>query len=47
MQRDHLKKTGIAAAIMLMPGGFILGATIAARYWRARRAAAASAESHD
>ena len=36
---DTLKKAGLAAVILLAPGGFILGATLAARYWRKRNAA--------
>jgi len=36
---DTLKKAGLAAVILLAPGGFILGATLAARYWRRRNAA--------
>jgi hypothetical protein len=35
---DTLKKAGLAAVILLAPGGFILGATLAARYWQRRRA---------
>ncbi|MEG3124521.1 hypothetical protein [Sphingomonas sp. GB1N7] len=33
---DTLKKAGLAAVIILAPGGFILGATLAARYWQKR-----------
>nr|WP_295665761.1 hypothetical protein [Sphingomonas sp.] len=35
---DTLKKAGLAAIILLAPGGFILGATLAARYWQKRNA---------
>jgi hypothetical protein len=37
-KNDTLKKAGLAAVILLAPGGFILGATLAARYWQRRRA---------
>jgi hypothetical protein len=35
-------KAGLAAVIMLAPGGFILGATLGLRYWQKRRAEKAS-----
>ncbi|WP_156363613.1 hypothetical protein [Sphingomonas sp. Leaf357] len=41
---DALKKAGLAAVILLAPGGFVLGATLAARYWRKRSAEKAAAE---
>lgn len=44
MENDNLKKAGLAAVILLAPGGFILGAGLAARYWRKRRAEKAAAE---
>jgi hypothetical protein len=31
-------KVGLAAVILLAPGGFILGGTLAVRYWQKRRA---------
>ncbi|QQV77195.1 hypothetical protein H5J25_18045 [Sphingomonas aliaeris] len=37
-KNDTLKKAGLAAVILLAPGGYILGATLAARYWQRRRA---------
>ena len=37
MRKDHLEKLGLAAAILLLPGGFVLGATLAARRWQQRR----------
>ena len=44
MENDTLKKAGLAAVIVLAPGGFILGATLAARYWQKRRAEKAAAQ---
>lgn len=41
---DTLKKAGLAAVILLAPGGFILGATLAAKYWRRRNAVKAEIE---
>ena len=45
---DTLKKAGknagLAAVILLAPGGFILGATLAARYWKKRAAEKAEAQ---
>ena len=37
MKRDALGKVGLAAVILLAPGGFVLGATLAARQWRKRQ----------
>jgi hypothetical protein len=34
MDRKILNRLGLAAAILLVPGGFILGATLAARRYR-------------
>ncbi|MDB5707047.1 MAG: hypothetical protein JWN66_4163 [Sphingomonas bacterium] len=34
MDRKTLNRIGLAAAILLVPGGFILGATLAARRYR-------------
>ena len=34
MDRKILNRVGLAAAILLVPGGFILGATLAARRYR-------------
>lgn len=34
MKKETLNKAGLAAAILLLPGGFILGATLAARHYR-------------
>lgn len=34
-----LPKLGLAAVILFAPGGFILGAALAAQWWRARGAA--------
>ena len=48
MKRETLNKLGLAAVILLAPGGFILGATLAANHYRkkaqapSRRAAAGS-----
>ena len=41
---DTLKKAGLAAVILLAPGGFILGATLAARYWQKRNAEKAAVD---
>ena len=43
MDKKTLNKAGLAAVILLAPGGFILGATLAARYWQKRRAEKADA----
>ncbi|MBR0552599.1 hypothetical protein [Stakelama marina] len=37
-RRKRLNRAGLAAVILLAPGGFILGATLAARHYRNRRA---------
>ena len=35
--RDRvLPKIGLAAAVLLAPGGFVLGAALAAKWWRER-----------
>jgi hypothetical protein len=34
MDRKTLNRVGLAAAILLVPGGFILGATLVARRYR-------------
>jgi len=39
-----LNRVGLAAAILLVPGGFILGATLAARHYRNRNAAKSEPE---
>ena len=36
MKTDTYKKLGLAAVILLAPGGFILGATLAANHYRKR-----------
>jgi hypothetical protein len=36
MDRHLINKVGLAAVILLAPGGFILGATLAARAYRQR-----------
>ena len=36
MRKDTLNKVGLAALILLAPGGFILGATLFARRYRAK-----------
>lgn len=38
MRKDLAKNAGLAAVILLAPGGFILGAALAADYLRKRRA---------
>jgi len=38
MDRKTLNRVGIAALILLAPGGFVLGASLAARAWRKRQA---------
>ena len=37
MTRDIYKKLGLAAVILLAPGGFILGAGLAANHYRKKR----------
>ncbi|SFR76675.1 hypothetical protein [Sphingomonas jatrophae] len=51
MDQDRYRKIGLAAVVLLAPGGFILGAGLAAQYLRrrqqerrARDAAAAEAD---
>lgn len=48
MPRPDLRKLGLAAVILLAPGGFVLGATLAARHLRRkaqeRRAVGAEAD---
>ncbi|MDB5716968.1 MAG: hypothetical protein JWM38_395 [Sphingomonas bacterium] len=34
MRKDTLNKLGLAAVILLAPGGFILGATLVANHYR-------------
>ncbi len=34
MDRKNWNRLGLAAVILLAPGGFILGATLAAKKWR-------------
>jgi hypothetical protein len=36
MDKKTLNRIGLAAAILLVPGGFILGATLAAQRYRKR-----------
>jgi len=36
MDKKTLNRVGLAAAILLVPGGLILGATLAARRYRKR-----------
>lgn len=36
MRQETYKKLGLAAVILLAPGGFILGATLAANHYRKR-----------
>ena len=36
MDRKTMNRVGLAAAILLVPGGLILGATLAARRYRKR-----------
>lgn len=44
MDRDTRNRVALAAVILLAPGGFVLGATLAARYWRRRRNEAVTRE---
>lgn len=44
MQKTTLRKAGLAAAILLAPGGFVLGAVLATRYYRQRAARKAAPE---
>ncbi|MAW98599.1 MAG: hypothetical protein CMN72_02925 [Sphingomonas sp.] len=34
----NLKRAGLAATVLLAPGGFLLGSALVWRYYRARRA---------
>jgi hypothetical protein len=47
MDRKTLNRIGIAAVILLAPGGFVLGASLAARKWRQREVAKDAAEGED
>lgn len=38
MDRKTWNRVGLAAVILLAPGGFVLGAGLAARAWRKRQA---------
>lgn len=38
MNRTAMNRLGLAAVILLAPGGFVLGAALAAKTWRDRRA---------
>ncbi|MBW4331289.1 hypothetical protein KY084_10440 [Stakelama sp. CBK3Z-3] len=40
----YLKHAGLAATILLAPGGFLLGSALAWRYYRARRAQSGAGE---
>jgi hypothetical protein len=42
MDKKTLNRLGLAAAILLVPGGFILGATLAAQRYRKQQADAGS-----
>ncbi len=42
MRKDFAKNAGLAAVILLAPGGFVLGAALAADYLRKKRAEAAT-----
>ncbi len=44
MQRKTWNRVGLAAVILLAPGGFVLGAGLAANYWRKRQADDAALE---
>ena len=37
MDRKTLNRVGLAAAILLVPGGFLLGATLAAQHYRKQK----------
>ncbi|HEU0045867.1 hypothetical protein [Sphingomonas sp.] len=41
MPQGVLPKLGLAAVVLFAPGGFILGATLAAKWWRDRERAPA------
>lgn len=36
MREGLLPKVGLAAVVLLAPGGFVLGAALAAKWWRER-----------
>lgn len=38
MDRKTLNRLGLAATILLVPGGFLLGATLAAQHYRKQKA---------
>lgn len=40
MRDGVLPKVGLAAVVLLAPGGFVLGAALAAKWWRDRAAVA-------
>jgi len=44
MDRKTWNRVGLAAVILLAPGGFVLGASLAARRWRRREAERAAAD---
>ena len=43
MRKETLNKLGLAAVILLAPGGFILGATLAANHYRKKARGTADA----
>jgi hypothetical protein len=45
-KRRTINKAGLAALVLLAPGGFILGFTLAARHYRKKKAAADRPERH-
>ncbi|MEG3088469.1 hypothetical protein [Sphingomonas sp. PB4P5] len=45
MDKKTWNKAGLAAVIVLAPGGYILGATLGLRYWQKRRTEKAAADS--
>jgi len=47
VDRRDWQRIGLAAAVLLVPGGFVLGATLAARRAQKARAAAAEAAPDD
>jgi hypothetical protein len=44
MDRKTWNRIGLAAVILLAPGGFVLGASLAARRWRRREVERAEAD---
>lgn len=46
MRKDLIGKAGVAAVILLAPGGFLLGLALIARRYRARPAVSGPAETH-